>query len=72
MKDKKVYGSQTSPKFKITIGGWYLEIGRQVAVYHTATELIDAIKGFRIVSTCGRCNRYLKDDEIICSKCNPK
>ena len=43
MKEKTV-GSTTSPKLRISIGKWYIEIGKTLAVFHTFEELAEAMK----------------------------
>jgi hypothetical protein len=47
MKNKtKVWGTKSNPRFKITIGRWYLEVGKVLATYRTPKELIAGIKTF--------------------------
>ena len=48
MKEEKILGSATSPKVKITIGKWYLEIGKTIAIYHTIEEVIEGIRSLSL------------------------
>ena len=43
-KEKLVYGSTTTSRFKITIGKWYLEIGKILEEYNSLTELARGVK----------------------------
>jgi hypothetical protein len=76
-KEKLVYGSTTASRFKITIGRWYLEIGKTLEEYNSLTELARGVeRQLETMSTkpiskkkgwC-KCNAFMEVDNI-CMHC---